>query len=172
MTRLVLMCGVAGAGKSTYARRLEAEGWVRFSIDAEAWERGLREVPLPEDAAAEIRAGQRARIEAALRGGQDVVVDYSFWSRAQRDDYRALGRACGADVEVVHLDVPAGELRRRLALRDTAHADDFVVPPEVLEQYLAGFERPGPDEDDVTVLAAADDRPVSGLPRGSGRPRR
>jgi predicted kinase len=152
VARLVLMCGIAGSGKSTYARRLEVDGWVRFSIDAEAWERGLREVPLPEHAAAEIRADQRLRIEAALRAGQDVVVDYSFWSRAQRDDYRALGRACGAGVEVVHLDVPAAELRRRLALRRTAHPDDFVVPPEVLDQYVAGFQRPGPDEGDVTVL--------------------
>lgn len=147
------MCGIAGSGKSTYARRLEDRGWLRFSIDAEAWERGLREVPLPEDAAAEIRAHQRLRIEAALRAGRDVVVDYSFWSRAQRDDYRALGRACGAEVEVVHLDVPADELRRRLALRRTSHPDDFVVPPAVLERYVAGFERPGEDERDVTVLA-------------------
>lgn len=152
MARLVLMCGIAGSGKSTYARGLEAQGWLRFSIDAEAWERGLREVPLPADDAAEIRAGQRTAIERALDEGCDVVVDYSFWSRAQRDDYRALGRAHGAEVEVVHLDVPVDELRRRLAERRTAHADDFVVPPEVLEGYVAGFERPGPDEDDVTVV--------------------
>lgn len=146
------MCGIAGSGKSTFARGLEAHGWLRFSIDAEAWDRGLRDVPLPETAAREIRAGQRARIEAALREGRDVVVDYSFWSRAQRDDYRALGRACGADVDVVHLDVPPEELRRRLAARRTTHPDEFVVPLEVLEGYLAGFEAPGPDEGDVLPL--------------------
>jgi len=138
------MCGLAGSGKSTYARGLEDLGWLRFSIDAEAWARGLREVPLPEDVHAEIQARQRVEIERALRDGRNVVVDYSFWSRAQRDDFRDLGRTCEADVEVVHLDVPVDELRRRLARRRTRHADDFVVPGDVLEQYIAGFEVPGP----------------------------
>lgn len=35
MSRVVLMCGPAGSGKSTYARRLEAQGMVRLSIDHE-----------------------------------------------------------------------------------------------------------------------------------------
>lgn len=91
-------------------------------------------------------------IAQAVDAGRDVVVDYSFWSRAQRDDYRALGWAHGAEVEVVHLDVAPDELRRRLALRRSEHADDFVVPSEVLDDYLAGFEPPGPDEEDVTVV--------------------
>ena len=33
------MCGVAGSGKTTYAQRLEAEGYVRLSIDEEIWQR-------------------------------------------------------------------------------------------------------------------------------------
>ena len=33
------MCGIAGAGKTTYAKALEASGWVRLSIDEEVWER-------------------------------------------------------------------------------------------------------------------------------------
>ena len=36
------MCGPAGAGKSTYARRLERDGIVRLSFDAEAWKRRMR----------------------------------------------------------------------------------------------------------------------------------
>ena len=36
---VVLMCGIAGAGKTTYAKRLEARGYVRLSIDEELWRR-------------------------------------------------------------------------------------------------------------------------------------
>jgi len=32
---VVLLCGVAGAGKTTYAKRLETCGHVRLSIDEE-----------------------------------------------------------------------------------------------------------------------------------------
>ncbi len=35
MSRVIFMCGPAGSGKSTYARRLEQDGMTRLSIDAE-----------------------------------------------------------------------------------------------------------------------------------------
>ena len=149
------MCGLAGAGKSTYARRLEERGWLRFSIDREAWGMGLVDVPFPPDASDDIRARQRREIADALRAGRDVVVDYSFWSRAQRDEYRELGRECGAVVDVVHLDVPEEELRRRLAERRGRHPDDYPVA-DLLAGYLSGFEAPGPDETDVTVVPFRD----------------
>jgi predicted kinase len=115
---MVLMCGLAGAGKSTYARDLEARGWIRFSIDAEAWELGFTDATaIPADVASDIRAHQRDEVASALDAGRDVVVGYSFWSRAQRDDYRALGRDHGADVEVVYLDTAEAVLRNRLVER-------------------------------------------------------
>lgn len=34
---IIMMCGVAGSGKTTFAQRLETEGFVRLSIDEEIW---------------------------------------------------------------------------------------------------------------------------------------
>jgi septin family protein len=34
---IIMMCGVAGSGKTTYAQQLEKEGFVRLSIDEEIW---------------------------------------------------------------------------------------------------------------------------------------
>lgn len=148
------MCGLAGAGKSTYARELEARGWVRFTIDSEAWQMGFVEAAaIPPEVAADIRARQRDAIARALDAGEDVVVDYSFWSRAQREDYRALGRSRGATVEVVYLETSEAVARRRLAERRGADSDDFVVGAELLDRYIAGFEAPGSDERDVTVIS-------------------
>ncbi|MFG3602465.1 AAA family ATPase [Micromonospora chersina] len=36
---VVLMCGVAGAGKTTYAKDLETKGYFRLSVDEEIWHR-------------------------------------------------------------------------------------------------------------------------------------
>lgn len=33
------MCGVAGSGKTTYAKALKADGYVRLLIDEEVWRR-------------------------------------------------------------------------------------------------------------------------------------
>lgn len=150
MPRLVLTCGVAGSGKSTYARALADQGWVRLSIDVEAHRRGLTEHPLPEPVTAAIVAEQQEQLVAALRAGADVVVDYSFWSRARREEYRAIGSAEGADVQVVWFDVPREELARRLRARAAHPGPDAVeVSEELLATYLAGFEPPGADETDV-----------------------
>jgi predicted kinase len=155
MAQMVLMCGLAGAGKSTYARELETRGWTRFSIDSEAWQMGFIEAAaVPAEVAVDIRARQRDAIARALDAGEDVVVDYSFWSRAQREDYRALGRSHGATVEVVYMDTPETVVRRRLAARRGADADDFVIDAELLDRYVAGFEARGPEEHDVTVISA------------------
>ena len=37
MSRVVLMCGPSGAGKTTYAHGLEREGMVRLSFDQVMW---------------------------------------------------------------------------------------------------------------------------------------
>lgn len=42
MSRVIFMCGPAGSGKSTVARRLEGKGMVRLSFDVAAWQAGLR----------------------------------------------------------------------------------------------------------------------------------
>ncbi|GAA1461585.1 ATP-binding protein [Williamsia maris] len=153
MSRLILMCGMAGAGKSTYARTLEDRGWVRFSIDAEAWGRGFTgSSAVPPEVAADIRAGQRVAISDALGAGADVVVDYAFPSRAMRDEYRELGRTHRAEVEVVFLDTDASLVRDRLTRRRGSHPDDVVVDEGTMEAYRSAFEAPTSDEGEVTVI--------------------
>ncbi len=34
---VVLMCGIAGSGKTTFSQRLEEQGFIRLSIDEEVW---------------------------------------------------------------------------------------------------------------------------------------
>lgn len=84
------MCGPAGSGKTTWARRLETAGTTRLSFDVEMWRRGITTVPLPPEVRAEIETDLRARLLPLVGDGADVVLDFSFWSRAMRDDYRRL----------------------------------------------------------------------------------
>src|SRR5690348_674059 len=83
--RVVLVCGPAGSGKSTYARRLARHGYVLLSFDEEAWRRGHRDHPLPAGVAGEVHAALSTRLTELVADGVPVVVDSSFWSRASRD---------------------------------------------------------------------------------------
>lgn len=84
-----MMCGPGGAGKTTYAKGLEADGWTRLSFEVEFWNRGVTTLPSAE-VVAEVSAELKARLLRLIAAGEDVVLDFGFWFRRQRDEYRAL----------------------------------------------------------------------------------
>ncbi len=52
---------------------------------------------------AEIEADLRARLLDLVAQGADVVLDFSFWSRRMRDDYRELLEPTGVVPETIYL---------------------------------------------------------------------
>jgi predicted kinase len=153
VTRVIFMCGPAGSGKSTYARRFESEGMVRLSFDAEAWRRGITAVPLPATVHAEIEAGLRERLLHHVAAGTDVVLDFSFWSRRMRDEYRALLRPTGVVPETVYLATDRRTVLDRLRARRSRHADDVVLDEALAARYFDHFEPPTADEGPLTVIS-------------------
>jgi predicted kinase len=159
--RVVLMCGIAGAGKTTYAKELEAQGYVRLSIDEEVWERFGRygvdyDPPMYEKHSAEAEAALQQRLIDLIRAGRDVVVDYSFWERSTRDRYKRLVVAAGGRWDIVYLKVSPERLRERLAAR-RARLDAnaaFPITDALLERFMAGFQ--APDGEGETVIDTGD----------------
>jgi predicted kinase len=146
---VVLMCGLAGSGKTTYAKQLETEGYVRLSIDEELWHSfGRYGIDYSTERYGElseiVERRLRERLITYIVGGADVVVDFSFWKRQDRDAYKALVDAHGGRWRLVYLDVPSSELRRRLQLRSGRFDADaaFPIDEPVFERYLTMFEQP------------------------------
>lgn len=152
MSRVIFMCGPAGSGKSTYARRFEAGGMVRLSFDVAVWRRGISTMPLPQDVRDEIEAGLRARLLELVAEGIDVVLDFSFWSRRMRDDYRRLLESTGVLPETFYLATDRETVLNRVRARRGSHADDFELAEELAVQYFDHFEPPTPDEGPLSVI--------------------
>src|SRR5580693_4455398 len=129
MGRVVFMCGPAGSGKSTVARSYEQQGMTRLSFDQEAWSRGITTMPLPPDAHRDLEDVLRARLVELVRAGADVVVDFSFWSRAMREEYRGLLRPLGVVPETVYLATGRAAVLQRIAARAARDGDDFAISP-------------------------------------------
>lgn len=146
------MCGPAGSGKSTYAKRLERAGYVLLSFDAEAWNRGYRVHPVPADAIQSIHDHLQARLKELVTRGARVVVDTSFWSRASRDRYRDFLAPLGATPTVYYLEVPHDVLLERLATRTDSGPNDVLVSPAQAAAYIDGFQRPTPNEGPMRVF--------------------
>ena len=155
-SRVVFMCGPAGSGKSTYARGLEAQGLTRLSFDVEMWRRGITDLPLPLALRDEIEAGLRARLLELVAQRRDVVLDFSFWSRQMRDDYRQLLKPTGVIPETIYLATGRAEVLSRLRNRKGQHSDDYVVPDDLAAQYYDGFQIPTAEEGPLTVIGDAD----------------
>lgn len=149
------MCGPAGSGKSTVARQYERQGMTRLSFDQEAWSRGITAMPLPDDVHRDIEATLRARLVDLVRTGSDVVLDFSFWSRAMREEYRGLLRPLGVVPETVYLETDRATVLRRIAARAAGDGDDFAISTALAAFYFDHFEPPTAEEGPLTVIGQA-----------------
>ncbi len=137
--RLVLLCGLSGSGKTTLARKLAGEmPAVRLCPDEWKATLGIDFY----DEVTRVRLEGRL-IELAwqlLALGQDVILEFGFWGRSERDALRNKAREEGIRAELYFLDVPIEELVRRLAVRN-AKAEHGTVPiePQKLEEYAHIF---------------------------------
>jgi predicted kinase len=146
-----LICGFIGAGKTTFAKKLEEktgavritkDEWsIRFigndpTIDGYAqWDRKI--IDLSRDVAFYL-AGK----------GIDVIMDEGFWEKETRDEMRRRADAIGAKVVMYYLETPIETIRERVVGRnDTLTKDSFKISREMLDNYLKDWQPPTEDED-------------------------
>ncbi|WP_169981677.1 ATP-binding protein [Microbispora sp. H10836] len=145
---VVMMCGIAGSGKTTYAQELERRGYVRLSIDEAVWARiGRDGADLDpkeyENHQANAEEALQHELVRLMKKGLRVVLDYSFWQRSTRDRYKSLIESHGYRWELIYLKADPETLRRRLAARNDLDGPNCVtVSEELLQLYLTGFEEP------------------------------
>jgi predicted kinase len=150
-----LIYGYIGAGKSTFAARLERElPAIRFSTDE--WIARL----YSEDEADIADFGVLVdRVEAVmapvwtqcLRHGIDVVLDQGFWAREKRDRVRSLAAGSGADVRLTHV-VCADELAwKRVEARNADLSGSIRMARNTFDVLRARLEPLGADEPHTVV---------------------
>lgn len=140
---MVLIVGLPGAGKTSWARRLEEErAGVRFTPGV--WMDSLFGISEANGRRwvleSELLWGVAARV---LTLGVDVILDYGCWSEEERDMFRTRAHELGALAEIVVLDPPVDVLWERLQARNAAlPAGTFRISREELAEYGAKFQVP------------------------------
>jgi predicted kinase len=125
---------------------------VRLSFDVQMWHRGISTMPMPPDVRTEIEAELRARLLELVAAGTDVVLDFSFWSRRMRDDYRRLLEPAGVVPETVYFATDRATVIDRIRSRRGSHSDDYELTEELAVEYFDHFEPPTPGEGPLTVI--------------------
>ena len=144
-----MMCGVCGSGKTTYAKQKEKNGYVRLSIDEELWKTyGRKGIDYPdsryEELSEKVEAMLCEKLIRFMKDGKNVVIDFSFWSKENRDFYREIIAKAGGTAELVYMKASKETLQKRLKKRNqhlNANAP-FIITDEILEHHYNGFEEP------------------------------
>lgn len=144
--RVLVVMGVAGAGKTTVGRELaERLGWVFLDGDdlhPPANVAKLSEgIPLSDEDRWPWLERLATWVEGRLRAGDSAVVACSALKRSYRDRLAPRG-----GVVFVHLEADREDLRQRLSQRR-----GHYMRADLLESQLEILEPPGPDEPAISV---------------------
>lgn len=145
-TRLILMCGLPGAGKTTLAVKLAKDrNAVRLTKDEWLWNIGAS--PWDRSTSEKMEEELWRLAQEILGLGLSVVLDFGLWARVERDEMRSAARSLGVGVELHYLDVPVDELCRRIEERNAAPPwNKGPISRDDLDEWIAIFQVPDAEE--------------------------
>ena len=141
----MLLCGLPGSGKTTMSRRI-AEQLDAVPLSPDEWLEALGIDLWDEETRERLEHIFWTLAQDLLRRRVSVILDWGFWTRADRDEKRLVARALGAGVELHYLDAPLDVLVRRLEARSADPASAAAITRVDLEGWLKTFEPPDDDE--------------------------
>jgi predicted kinase len=153
--KAILLHGFLGVGKTTFAKRLEREeGAVRFTHDE--WMSRLYGSDPPaadfQDLAGRVSMTMEGVWTRCLELGTSVVLDFGFWSRAERAHVRALVSGHGGEAVLYRLNCPPDVAMKRIKMRNGLPGNLYITP-ETYQALETRFEPLGADEACIEVGA-------------------
>lgn len=163
---VLMMCGIAGSGKTTYSKAIVADDptlWSRLSIDEIIYEdHGMYDKDYHasqySDYQAQADSIMREKLQHWLKQdssfGHGMILDRSFWCRHDRDDFRQIVQDGRGTAELVYLDAGIEVLWTRICDRSADGRDAnsaLEISRELLDDFVNGFEKPGGDENALQI---------------------
>lgn len=143
------LVGLPGSGKTTRAWALEHE-YAALRLTPDDWILALYGPNLDRtrrDVVREpVEALQWSLAQRALALGCNVILDWGFWLRAERDHYRQQATARGAMARLIFFDAPLDELWARITRRPESRDGTLEITREELDIWASWFEPLDPEE--------------------------
>jgi predicted kinase len=157
VTTLHLMVGLPCSGKTTLARKLETK-YSALRLTPDDWHIRLFGHDFGDDMTESDENKHDSRHDSVeslmwdvaarvLVLGIDVILDFGFWGRSERDKFRSRAEDLGVDFKIHYVDVPEEVLFEHLDARNAIHPEGtFFVPKAKLKEWIQIFEPPSQEE--------------------------
>lgn len=106
-----------------------------------------------EELSGHVERALRERLLSLIKQGKDVVIDFSFWNRENRNIYKELIQNAGAETELIYMKAEKETLQKRLHKRNQVlNANSpFVITDEILEHHYNVFQEPCGEGENVIL---------------------
>ena len=146
-----VICGFIGAGKTTFARKLEKEtGAIRVTKDEWIIKIFGNKITSDKNFAVfdkNITGLARDFAFKILKAGKDVIIDEGFWVKSQRDDIKKKILQVGAKPIFYYVECSINKMKERVIDRSkNPPTDSFEINEEMFDKYLKYWEPPKKEE--------------------------
>lgn len=148
MAKVVMTCGKICSGKSTYAAKLCSElNGVILSIDELTLALFNNEAGDKFDMYVErARSYLYKQSVRLIRAGVNVVLDWGFWTKAEREYAKRFYDSEGIEHELHYLSIDDELWKKRINGRNVlvseGKTDAYYVDEELMEKFASIFQEP------------------------------
>ena len=152
-----VICGFIGAGKTTFARKLEKEKNA-LRITKDEWIVKIFGNKITSDKNFEKYDQDITKLATdiafkILRSGGDVIIDEGFWARSQRDDIKKKIIQLRAKPFLYYVECSIEKMRERVVNRSKNPPEDsFEISEGMFDEYLKYWEPPTEEEGVLLVI--------------------
>ncbi|OGG32886.1 hypothetical protein A2968_06460 [Candidatus Gottesmanbacteria bacterium RIFCSPLOWO2_01_FULL_42_22] len=146
-----VICGFIGAGKTTFARKLEKETKA-IRITKDEWIIKIFGNKITSDKNFEVYDKNITELATniafkILKAGKDVILDEGFWVKSQRDDIKKKILQVGAKPIFYYVETSVEKMKERVINRsNNPTKDSFEINEEMFDKYLKYWEPPKKEE--------------------------
>lgn len=147
MSKIIMMKGLPGSGKTTIAKEMYTENTVRVNKDEIRMMMGTEWSKSNENI---VLLARDSIIGGALEQGKNVVVDDTNFAPKHEERLRVLAEQFGADLVVHYVDTPVEECIKRDKLRQNPVGEDVIM--NMYRQFVAPPTPTGDMPEDNKVI--------------------
>ncbi len=157
MAKVIMTCGRICSGKSTYAEKLRVkEKAVILSVDEITL--ALFEHNIGEKHDEYVEKAENYLFNKSLEiidTGINVILDWGFWTKAERDFAKEFYRSHSVENEFHYIDISNEEWKKRIEKRNRLISEGkinaYYVDDGLMRKVYSIFEAPENEKMDVTI---------------------